>query len=92
MDPAMSTDECGSAAPILTTSTRMGTDLAARPRQLIVAFLIYFLWPVDLIPDFRGPAGYVDDAALLVFVLGLVKEELDDFLQWERRLGAGMES
>jgi uncharacterized membrane protein YkvA (DUF1232 family) len=50
---------------------------------LIVAALVYLLNPLDLIPDALIPAGYVDDAAVIAFVISLVKEELDDFRTWD---------
>lgn len=49
---------------------------------LIAAALVYLVSPIDLIPDFL-PGGLIDDAAVMVFVLGMVYEELDDFRQWE---------
>ena len=49
---------------------------------LIVAALIYLVSPIDLIPDFL-PAGLADDATVILFVVGLVHEELQDFTDWE---------
>ena len=40
--------------------------------------------PIDVIPDFL-PAGLLDDAAVIAFVIALVAEELDDFMEWEKR-------
>ena len=40
------------------------------PRPSLIALilaLVYFVWPVDLIPDIFGPFGRIDD--VLVFVL-----------------------
>jgi uncharacterized membrane protein YkvA (DUF1232 family) len=51
---------------------------------LIVAAIIYFVSPIDAIPDFL-PIGLVDDAAVIAFVVGMVAEELDDFMEWEER-------
>ncbi len=42
--------------------------------------------PLDLVPDFL-PAGLVDDAAVLAFVIYLVRDELDAFLEWESNQG-----
>lgn len=50
----------------------------------ILAAVIYFVSPIDLIPDFIPGAGLIDDAAVLSFVLGKLRKELDAFIQWER--------
>lgn len=50
---------------------------------LIVASLIYFLIPTDLIPDFIAGLGYLDDATLLGWTYSAVKSEMEAFLLWE---------
>jgi uncharacterized membrane protein YkvA (DUF1232 family) len=50
---------------------------------MVVVAIIYFVSPIDLIPDFIPVAGYIDDAAVIVFVLAQIKADLDNFLQWE---------
>ena len=49
----------------------------------IVAWLIYFVMPVDAIPDFILALGLVDDAALLGWVLSSVRTDLEQFVDWE---------
>jgi uncharacterized membrane protein YkvA (DUF1232 family) len=49
---------------------------------LIVGALIYLVSPIDVIPDFL-PGGLVDDAAVIAFVLGLVRTELVEYMAWE---------
>ena len=49
----------------------------------IVAWLIYFVMPVDAIPDFILALGLVDDAALLGWVLSSVRTDLERFVEWE---------
>jgi uncharacterized membrane protein YkvA (DUF1232 family) len=49
---------------------------------LVVGALTYLVSPLDLIPDFL-PGGLIDDAAVVAFVLGLVRVELLDFMEWE---------
>lgn len=51
----------------------------------IVASIIYFVMPIDSIPDFILGFGLVDDAALLGWVLSSVKSDLDRFVAWEAR-------
>ena len=50
----------------------------------IIASIIYFVMPVDVIPDFILALGLVDDAALLGWVLSSVKSDIDHFIAWEK--------
>ena len=50
---------------------------------VIVAAILYFISPLDLIPDFMPGVGYVDDAAVIAWVVQSIAEELDDFRRWE---------
>lgn len=50
---------------------------------LVVLALVYFLSPVDLIPDFLGLFGFADDLSIVLAVYAKVKDEIEDFLQWE---------
>lgn len=46
----------------------------------IVAALIYLLSPIDLIPDFVPVVGYLDDAAIVFFVLNFgVDKDLEKY-------------
>lgn len=54
---------------------------------LIVAALLYFVLPIDVIPDFVVGLGFVDDAAVLAWVYTTVKKVVDDFLKWESDRG-----
>jgi len=51
---------------------------------VLVAAVIYFLMPIDAIPDVLPVIGYVDDIAVIGFVLASVKGEVDKFRQWEK--------
>ena len=50
---------------------------------VLTASLVYFLSPIDLLPDFLPFLGYADDIALLSYVLGLLSDELEKFELWE---------
>ena len=42
----------------------------ALPRIAVLLAVVYFLWPVDLIPDFAPPViGYVDDIVAIWLAL-----------------------
>ncbi|GMQ31075.1 YkvA family protein [Algoriphagus confluentis] len=51
---------------------------------LIILALVYFLSPIDLIPDFLGFFGYADDLSVVMAVFAKIKDEVDSFLDWER--------
>ncbi len=53
------------------------------------AVLLYFLSPIDAIPDFIPVIGLLDDAALLAWFMTSIKDEMDRFGAWERTSGSG---
>lgn len=54
-----------------------------------VAAIVYFLNPFDIIPDIL-PGGYIDDIAVISWVLGKIRPDIEKFLRWERtKSGAG---
>ncbi len=50
----------------------------------IIAAILYFVSPIDLILDWLPLMGFVDDAAVVVFVLAQIRSELGKFSRWER--------
>lgn len=48
-----------------------------------VAVLVYFLSPIDVIPDFIPVLGLLDDVALVAWFSTTLKTELDKFHEWE---------
>lgn len=50
---------------------------------LLVAALIYFVTPVDIIPDTLGAIGFVDDIAVIETAIEAVRTELNRFRDWE---------
>lgn len=48
---------------------------------LVIAAIIYFVNPFDVIPDFIPGVGYVDDAAVIAFVINSIRGDLDKFLE-----------
>lgn len=52
----------------------------------IIAALIYFITPFDLIPDFIPVTGLIDDFTVILWVFKSFESEIDDFLKWEKNL------
>lgn len=59
-------------------------DVPWKTILLIVAAVIYFVNPLDLVPDIIPLTGLTDDFAVLVWVYNSVSNEIDKFLEWER--------
>jgi uncharacterized membrane protein YkvA (DUF1232 family) len=49
-----------------------------------IAAIIYFVNPLDMVHDYIPLVGYLDDAAILAFVLKSIKTDVDEFLIWEK--------
>ncbi len=50
---------------------------------LIVVAILYFVSPFDLLPDWIPLGGFIDDAAVIAFVLKQINSDLEAFLKWE---------
>jgi len=55
---------------------------------LIVAGLIYFIYPVDLIPDFIPVSGLIDDVILIAWIYESIQDDIENFLEWEKSIKA----
>ncbi|MGC1242251.1 MAG: DUF1232 domain-containing protein [Chryseosolibacter sp.] len=51
---------------------------------LIVAAIVYFVNPLDFVPDILPLTGLTDDFAILLWVYNSVSNEIDKFLTWEK--------
>ncbi|MEO5976233.1 MAG: YkvA family protein [Chryseolinea sp.] len=58
-------------------------DVPWRAMLALLAAVIYFLNPLDLIPDIIPVFGLTDDFAVLIWVYNAVGEEIEKFLLWE---------
>jgi len=59
------------------------TGLSSRSVGLIAMGFIYFITPVDLIPDFIPFIGYVDDMSVLLAVGKSLQTDIVKFRVWE---------
>jgi len=50
---------------------------------LIVAAILYFVNPLDLVPDIIPLTGLTDDFAVLLWVYNSVSNEIAKFITWE---------
>ncbi|MFD2203450.1 YkvA family protein [Shivajiella indica] len=50
---------------------------------LIVLGLVYFVTPLDIIPDFLPLIGFTDDLSVLIAIFNSVKHEVEEFRSWE---------
>ncbi|QYF92974.1 DUF1232 domain-containing protein [Massilia sp. PAMC28688] len=53
----------------------------------IVAAIVYFVSPIDLIPDFIIGLGLIDDATILAWTIKACASDLASFIDWERSQG-----
>lgn len=51
----------------------------------IIASIIYFVSPIDIIPDFLLGLGIVDDAAVIAFVIKQITADLEKFRDWKEK-------
>jgi len=51
---------------------------------MIIGSLIYFLMPLDLIPDFIPVTGFADDISIIFLVFNGINEDIEAFLDFEQ--------
>lgn len=49
----------------------------------IIAVLIYFVSPIDILPDFLPIIGLTDDIALMLWLFSGMGDDIEKFRQWE---------
>jgi len=49
----------------------------------VTAAIVYFVTPIDVIPDFLAGLGLLDDAVILGWTIKCAKASLDEFRHWE---------
>ena len=51
--------------------------------SLIIGAVIYFLSPIDAIPDFIPGIGFLDDAFIIGWVMRMIRRDVTAFREWE---------
>ena len=60
-------------------------DYPKRSLLLILFGLIYFMIPIDVIPDFIPLSGVIDDLTVLLWVYKSIRKDIDAFEEWEKK-------
>lgn len=52
----------------------------------IIGAILYFISPLDVVPDFLVGLGILDDAAVISFTLKKLSVEINDYKKWKHSL------
>lgn len=58
-------------------------DISETNLRIIIAAILYFVSPFDVIPDWVPVLGHIDDAFVVSLALKSVRADLDTFMAWE---------
>lgn len=60
-------------------------EIPWRTLAVITAAIVYFVMPLDFLPDLLPVLGLMDDVALIAWTISQVKVDVDRFLAWEQQ-------
>ncbi|HSK68490.1 MAG TPA: YkvA family protein [Candidatus Limnocylindria bacterium] len=63
------------------------TDIPFRSIAAVVGALVYFVSPLDVIPDFLPIVGHVDDVAVIAVCWKLMGQDIEKYKRWRKRTG-----
>ncbi len=58
-------------------------DISTKSIVILIGAILYFLNPFDAIPDAIPVLGYVDDVAVVGWIVKTLKDEIEKFRVWE---------
>lgn len=67
-------------------------EMPWRSAVFALAALLYFVSPVDLVPDFIPVLGFTDDVTVVFAVLTAIRKDLSRFERWRARHAAALAS
>ncbi len=53
----------------------------------VIAVLVYFVSPIDILPDFLPIVGLTDDIALMLWLFSGIGDDIEKFRKWEQTAG-----
>jgi len=59
------------------------TDAPWKSMVSIVGGIIYFLMPIDLIPDFIPFTGFIDDFTVIMLISNAFRQDIEQFEIWD---------
>lgn len=65
-------------------STGEYREISAGSILTVIGAILYFVSPMDLIPDFLAGLGFFDDAAVLGYTVKKINRELEQFSHWKQ--------
>lgn len=65
--------------------SRKYTQVNTQTILYCIVAVVYFVTPTDFVPDFILGLGFVDDLAVLTWVLGVIKDDVEEFKEWEKK-------
>ncbi len=76
-------DELQTAISLLTAWLKRDyTDVSTKTLISLVAAVLYFVVPIDVIPDFLLGWGFIDDMAVIAYSFSQIREEITRYSEW----------
>ena len=63
------------------------TDIPIGTIIAVISALVYFVSPIDIIPDSIPGAGYIDDGVVIAVCLKMVDSDLMEYRKWREENG-----
>lgn len=67
------------------------TDIPIGSIIAIISALVYFVSPIDIVPDVIPGVGLIDDALVITACLKLVESDVEEYVLWRRENGKEIE-
>ncbi len=59
-------------------------DIPIKPLSMIFVAILYFVTPTDIVPDVIPLGGFVDDVAVIAYVLKDIRDDLHAYKEWKK--------